>query len=1054
VVYVTWLPGRAGRRVASRPGWRNLTLAPTPSYPWYQRFEKNTFYMPVFQQGVTDTGNTDLFLWVPSGQFGSLVQLYTEPDSFYFDVNDLDTSRTVRFAVNWRGTRNNGHLNWAHVRNASSRITSIVDSTSWFGRGSITRNATLFGSSLSEGTRNVLRCWGRTNPCPDPVDCGRVFAVNDWFDVTYWRRFNALAGYLACNNGGASGDYEIRTTGFGFRDDIRVYDVTDSLNPTRLALHDSLVTGASYPWGIKFQDNAPPGAIRRYVAFDRPRMPASERYTTVTRHRLAEQNADYLIIVPEVFLPEVDRLRKLREAQGHRVLVAPLESVNDEFNGGRKSPYAIRRFLRHAYRSWDARFALLVGDASEDPQHFAVNSTPDWLPVHKVAAPVPVSDGASSLNEAIPSDPWYVFCLDCPSPEVQPKIHDMFIGRVPVNSPEQTRDVVDKLLAYEEVRPEDTWRREMVLLADDAYSTISFFGGGDPGSDFYCYRSYEEIFLEINRAIRDSILNVAGLTRTNPYIFDLGDSLAGEPTPPGNPNCRASWPGTQQSTRLAVTPKLLARLNAGVLWWNYQGHANPSVLTHEDLYVNRGTEDDKDRLINDGKPFFFTGFSCHPNFFSRIDEGNPQIGPSLGEEMVVRPRAGAIASWASSGFEIIPFRAESHLNVHLARALFWHPAYDTTTGRPWNGQVQIGEAVAKALIDNSKVAFGSLERDVGISYILLGDPGTHFSIGASNITVTANGIEVIDGEPVRLQTLADTLRLEIDVANNQRIRTLVLERTDGTGTAVIPSNQYTITPAFPDTGCCGLAGRRYHISYFTTLSQGAYRYTIRVVDEFSVTTTFNVVFRFYTVLRADGVPVIDNDPVRPTAQLELLLVSPRPILDPQAEFALRVNGQVTPFVATPAPNDPSGREWVISWSHEPYAVGTYTVQLDVSGQSTLTSTFRVETRTALVNVLTFPNPFDEELGTAFSFTLEGDAAANVLIRVFTVSGKLIYDRTEPGLFPGYHQFPWDGNDAEGEAIANGVYLYRIVARTPSGSAKYEGRLVKLRKPVRQAELEP
>lgn len=1050
VVYATRVRGRAGLRIPKRPGWQGLSLTPVASYPYSQRWEQNNFYMPPFQQGVTDTGNTDQFLWslTSSGN-----QNYSAPDSFRFETNDLDTSHVVRLFVNWRGTLSNGHLNWAHVRNAANRITTIVDSTSWFGRGTITRSAVLFGSALSEGDRNVLRCWGRTNPCTG-FDCDRVFALNDWFQATYWRRFNALAGYLPCNSAGAVGDFEIRATGFSQPTDIRVYDVSNPLAPERLDVPDSLVS-ASSPFSIRFQDNAAALDTVKYLVFDNPKRPASDKYTSVTRINLLQRaSGDYLMIVPEAFLPAVDSLVALREAQGLSVVVATLESVNDQFNGGRKSSYAIKRFIRYAYRNWDAQFVLLVGDASEDPRHFLF-STPDWVPAQKILGPVSVSDGVSSVYEAIPSDPWYVWCVDCPNPGSQPFVHDLFIGRLPVNSLQQTQDIVDKLVRYERVLPTDAWRRQMLLLADDAYSTQSLFGGGNPGDNYYCYRNYEEIFLEINRDIRDSIMTVAGLTQPPPLVFSLGDSLAGEPMDPNSPNCRESLPGTMHSTRLTVTPKLLAHLNSGVVWWNFQGHANPHVLTHEDLYVNRGSEDDKDKLVNDGKPFLFSAFSCHPNFFSSIDEARADFGPSLGEDMVMLPRAGAIASWGSSGFEIIPFNATTHLNVHFARALFWHSAFDNQHGTYWNGDVQIGEAAARAVLDNVTTGVGnpsSLERDVGISYNLLGDPGTVLSIGASQITVKANGVDVIDGQPVRLVTLADTLRLEADIASNTRIATLALERTDGTGTTVIPPAEYTLTPAFPDTERAGSAGRRYHLTYFTQLGQGAYHYTIRVTDVVGVPTKFDVVFRFLTVLKADGATLTNGDPVKPDAQLELLVISPRPVVDPQTAFALSINGTSVPFTATHAPNDPSGREWILTWTHTPYAVGDYRVDLVVEGQFTFTSSFRVETRTALQNVFAFPNPFDEQLGTHFSFTLEGDAAANVLIRVYTVSGKLIYERTEHTMLPGYHQIAWDGNDAEGSAIANGVYLYRLVARTPQASVFKEGRLVKLRKPVHKTEV--
>jgi hypothetical protein len=1063
VVYVTRTPGRPALRVATRPGWLDRNLTPLGSYPFLHRYEKNNFYVPVFQPGLTDTGNTDQFVWVPAGPAGTSVQLYFEPDSFAFEVNDVDTTKRVAFTVTWRGTRSlEGKLTWAHIRNATRNITSIVDSASWTGRSLFSRTTTVFGSAFSEGNRNVLRAWGRTNPCAG-VDCERVFAVIDWFQATYWRRFNALNGYLTCNNAGTSGDYQIDARGFGYPPGLRVYDVTDSIRPTRLLLADSLIS-PTYPHTVRFQDNAPGGAFRRYVVFDNPRRLAPERYTTVLREDLAGHSAaDYLIIVPEAFREAVEPLRALRESQNLSVIVAPLEAVNDEFNGGRKSSYAIRRFIRYAYRNWDSQYVLLVGDASEDPQQLLAPGDPtfpkDWVPAQKIAGPVPISDNILSVNESIPSDPWYVWCVDCPSIISQRKIHDLFIGRLPVNSLTQAQAVIDKIVKYENPQGDQEWRKRLLLLADDAYSTVSFFGGGNPGDAFYCHRSYEEVFLGISQAIRDSVHLSAGLGQMDAYVFDLGDSLIHEtPLPPPNETCRASWPGTQQSTRLSVSPKLFQRLSAGVLWWNFQGHANPSVLTHEDLYVNRGPDDDKSRITNVDKPFLFSAFSCHPNFFTRVEEGS--FGPSLGEDLVNLPASGAVASWGSSGYEIIPFSDSTHVNNHLARALFWHTGRDTIHDVPWNGQVRIGEAVAQALLDNlfrtcvfpggRNDCSSFLEREVGISYQLLGDPATRFSIGASQFTVTANGQPVIDGEPVRLQSGADTLRIVADIASNTRIARITIERTDANGTALIDSTAFTVVP-YPDS--LNSAGRRWRLSYFTTLGEGGYRYTIRTVDVNGTAAKFEIVFRFFVVLRADGITVSPGDPVRPDAVLELLVISPRPITSPQDEFVLRINGQVVSFTATHAAGDLSGREWVLTWDHAPYATGQYRIELDVPGGLVLTSGFSVATRTAIQNAFAFPNPFDEELGTHFSFTLEGDGPANLLLRVYTVSGKLIYDRTLTGVLPGYHQIAWNGEDAESDKLANGIYLYRLIARTESGQAVHEGRLVKLRKPIRRAPVE-
>jgi hypothetical protein len=318
--------------------------------------------------------------------------------------------------------------------------------------------------------------------------------------------------------------------------------------------------------------------------------------------------------------------------------------------------------------------------------------------------------------------------------------------------------------------------------------------------------------------------------------------------------------------------------------------------------------------------------------------------------------------------------------------------------------------------------------------------------------VKANGQDVVDGEPVRLNTLADTLRLEADIASNVGLKSITLERTDPNGTRAVPDSEYTLTPAFPDTARTGTGGRRYHLSFFTRLEVGSYRYTIGTVDTNGVPGHFDVVFKFLSILHANGVPLIDRDKVAPGASLSLIVISPRPIDHPDTEFGLTLfgpgsaNGVPVPFTPAPLNQDPSGREWQLSWTHQPYPPGEYRLELSVAGQFTIITLFRVEARMALENAFAFPNPFDEELGTHFSFYLTSEGPSDVLLRVYTVSGRLVYDWKERGMQPGYHQIPWDGRE-----VANGIYLYRLQARNPAGSTMHEGRLVKLRKPTRYLE---
>lgn len=83
---------------------------------------------------------------------------------------------------------------------------------------------------------------------------------------------------------------------------------------------------------------------------------------------------------------------------------------------------------------------------------------------------------------------------------------------------------------------------------------------------------------------------------------------------------------------------------------------------------------------------------------------------------------------------------------------------------------------------------------------------------------------------------------------------------------------------------------------------------------------------------------------------------------------------------------------------------------------------------ALTDVVNYPNPFKTE--TDFTFRLNQDA--EVAIQVFTVAGRPILTLKTQGRF-GYNRIPWDGRDAEGDLLANGVYIYKVTARPIAGS---------------------
>ena len=1045
-VFVTTLTGRDGLRLPARPGWLNEALTPLHSYKTTAHFEQTTTTISAYNPGIpgftpveSDT-NTDVFLWTAIGTYD-----HNFLEEFPFETNHLDNLRPVTFAVQWVGTKGGNHITYAETRNGSGAYTTVVDSAAWSGRKTVTRRDAFPGTAVSEGRTNALRVWGREDLAGSSV----VNAGLNWFEVTYARLFRAITGRLSCNSDSVAGDFQISATGFSSRN-IRVYDVSDSLAPVRLALADSLVTTGSAPYTVRFQDSSPTGARRSYVVFDTPKIVPTSAMFPVTRRGLSLAGpADYLLIAPESFMGAALDLAAHRRAQGLRALVCPLESVNDEFNGGRKSSYSIRRLLQFADTTWGARFVLLLGDGSLDPQGLLGSALNDVIPTQTIAGPVGTPDGVTTVYEPVVSDPWYVWCLTCAGGPSGLKLPDMFIGRIPVGTAGQAAAVVRKIIDYEAVGVADTWRRKMLIVADDQYSTLSFFGG-DPGSPKYCFKYYEAPFINISNYLRSLVLNEAGLAESDVEVFDLAQYLAGEATvtDPVYGTCRVSWHDTQEHCHLSVTPQMFQRLNEGRLWWNFQGHANPTVLTHEDLYRNFGASSDVGSFANDGKPFLFTAFSCHPNAFGGTST-------ALGEDMVTLAGKGAIASWASTGYEIIPYDPVNHLNVQFARSLFADPPRDPYLGQG-GARAVLGEVIGLTLLRNSMIATG-LEAQVGITYNLLGDPATPISIGAPQNIVTANAQPVSSGDPVRLRTLGDTLRIEADLVSNVRLASIALTETFHGSTTTLPPTAYTLSPAFPDTGAASKGGRRFHLTFRGNLTADSYTYGIRTQDRYGLLRTFDAVFPFQTVLRADGTVIGPNEAVASGAVLSLTVLSPAPLSLP-ANLSVTLTGPggsvSVPYVPTPANGDTTGREWVLTVPHDVFTAGDYQLVVQATAGASSTHVFSVEpggSRVRIQNAFAFPNPFDDQRGTYFSFRLGGASTADVQIRVYTVTGRLVYKRTDAGLAPGYRQLRWDGRDAEGQPLANGIYVYRLLAANGATQDVFEGRLVKLRRPRRALE---
>jgi hypothetical protein len=105
--------------------------------------------------------------------------------------------------------------------------------------------------------------------------------------------------------------------------------------------------------------------------------------------------------------------------------------------------------------------------------------------------------------------------------------------------------------------------------------------------------------------------------------------------------------------------------------------------------------------------------------------------------------------------------------------------------------------------------------------------------------------------------------------------------------------------------------------------------------------------------------------------------------------------------------------------------------------------FLVSNELKLIDVYNYPNPFKDN--TNFTFRLT-QIPEELYIKVFTVAGRLIreIDVNPSILKTDFNYIPWDGRDQDGDQIANGVYLYRIYAKSNGETERITQKLAVMR----------
>ena len=176
---------------------------------------------------------------------------------------------------------------------------------------------------------------------------------------------------------------------------------------------------------------------------------------------------------------------------------------------------------------------------------------------------------------------------------------------------------------------------------------------------------------------------------------------------------------------------------------------------------------------------------------------------------------------------------------------------------------------------------------------------------------------------------------------------------------------------------------------------------------------------------------VDGDYVSDTPTISARIEDANGIDARPARIILTQNGQRVPADEYVIATSPTNNNLMLVTYTPVLEPGEYRIRLqaqDANGNaSDATRTATVAGEFEIKNIANFPNPFLPGSGTHFAYYLT-KGADEVSLKIYTITGRLILAVDTLDASVSYNEFHYDGYDADGEPLANGVYLYKFTAR--------------------------
>ena len=376
--------------------------------PFYT--EGEGYYWNIFQHN-----DTNPISWSYPGTLNALTRNASSDDSVFVTVRL--NGRTT--------TRHRASLELETIAGGNKAF-ALVDAVDWTGASFQTLRAGVAANQVDPSNRLTTRITSHNEFGAQP---NHIFL--DWIEYSFVRELRASGGSLRFSFPEATAR-RIHLTGFSngpvlvfSPNDARLYELTPQSG--EVVFTDRPNNPPEY-WAVSAN------AIRTPVTIELERP---------SDWAALSNEADYVIVAPRALRASAELMADYRRTQnGFRVAVVDIQDIYDQFDYGRPTPIAIRRFVHHTQR-WRTkpRFLLFWGDAvypertrprqGWEVQSYGKASSDGWFGMQY--------EGAHDWTEVIA------------------------IGRIPIRDNAPGLTFIQKLEAYENT-PLESWQKRMLML--------------------------------------------------------------------------------------------------------------------------------------------------------------------------------------------------------------------------------------------------------------------------------------------------------------------------------------------------------------------------------------------------------------------------------------------------------------------------------------------------------------------------------------------------------------------------------------------------------------